>query len=247
MDLISLARRVVEERCPQASAAVLAGGSGTGRTTAASDLDIVVLMEVPPAPFRETVDHDGRPVELFCHTGESYEVFAVLETAAGRSPLLHMCAEGVLLFDRDGSGERMCDDARKRLAAGPKPLSPTQVEDQRYALTDLLDDLPDAPDADELLFTANRLLTLTAEHVLAVRGLWRSNGKWLLRRLRAADPGLSAALLSSYRQLVATGDPDAFTGAVRQALDTTGGRVFVGYRREGMPVHQRSAVTPSPR
>jgi len=42
------------ERFPDALAAMLAGSAGTALCTATSDLDILVFLGGPPAPFRET-------------------------------------------------------------------------------------------------------------------------------------------------------------------------------------------------
>ncbi|MFD2415712.1 hypothetical protein [Amycolatopsis pigmentata] len=60
---------------------------------------------------------------MFCHTRESFAACVERETAARRSPLPHMCGEGVLLVDRDGLGRRTPQEAHARLQAGPPPLS----------------------------------------------------------------------------------------------------------------------------
>lgn len=232
MDPVRIAREVVETRFPAARAAILGGSANTGRRTASSDLDLVVFLDGPPAPYRETTELDGVPVELFCHTAESYEGFAARETADRRSPLLHMCGEGVVLLDRDGFGLRTRADARARLRAGPPPLSATDLEDHRYLLTDLLDDLDGADDPDELVFIADRLVIAVAELVLLAGGRWRSHGKWLLRRLREADPATCRELLLGYRQVVCAGDPAPMRRVAAAVLDGVGGRLLVGYRRD---------------
>ncbi|UMP05048.1 nucleotidyltransferase domain-containing protein [Amycolatopsis sp. EV170708-02-1] len=232
MDPVRIAREVVETRFPAARAAILGGSANTGSRTAKSDLDVVVFLDGPPAPYRETIEHDGVPVELFCHTPESYEAFATQETASRRSPLLHMCGEGLVLLDRDGFGQRTQAEAQARLRAGPPPLSSTDLEDHRYLITDLLDDLDGADDPDELVFVADRLLIAVAELILLMGGRWRSHGKWLLRRLREADPKTCRELLLGYRQVVCAGDPTLLRQVVAVVLDGVGGRLLVGYRRD---------------
>ncbi|MEU9692339.1 nucleotidyltransferase domain-containing protein [Amycolatopsis japonica] len=232
MDPVQIARQMVEARFAGARAAILGGSANTGWRTAGSDLDIVVFLDGPPAPFRETTERDGVPVELFCHTSESYEHFAEQETANRRSPLLHMCGEGVVLLDRDGFGRRTRAAARARLDAGPPPLSATELEDHRYLLTDLIDDLEGADDPDELVFIADRLLIAVAELILLVGGRWRSHGKWLLRRLREAEPETCRELLFGYRQVVCVGDRAPMLRVAAGVLDGVGGRLLVGYRRD---------------
>ncbi|MFC3454299.1 nucleotidyltransferase domain-containing protein [Amycolatopsis speibonae] len=232
MDPVRAAHDLVTARFPGARAAILGGSANTVRRTPFSDLDIVVFLDGPPAPYRETTEHEGSPVEWFCHTPVSYEALVERETADRRSPLLHMCGEGVVLLDRDGFGHRTSEEARARLRSGPPPLSTAELEDHRYRLTDLLDDLDGADDPDELIFIADRLLIAVAELVLVVRGRWRSHGKWLLRRLREADPELSRELLLSYRNAVCAGDPEQLRRVSRDVLNGVGGRLLLGYRRD---------------
>jgi hypothetical protein len=197
-----------------------------------SDLDIVVILSGPPAPFRETAEFDSWVVELFCHTLESFIAFAENETAVRRSPLLHMFGEGVLLFDQDGVGRRTQKEASARLQAGPPPLSTKELEDRRYLITDLLDDLIGSSDHAESIFIANRLLTAVSELILAMQRCWQSNGKWLLRRVRNANPQTCEDLILGYRQLVCEGDATMLHQVAASVLDRAGGRMLAGYRRE---------------
>ncbi|MFI9453679.1 nucleotidyltransferase domain-containing protein [Amycolatopsis sp. NPDC052450] len=232
MDPVRTACDLVTARFPDARAAFLGGSANTMRRTPFSDLDIVVFLEGPLAPYRETTEHADLPVEWFCHTAESYDEFVERETSDRRSPLLHMCGEGVVLLDRNGSGRRTQEEALTRLRAGPPPLSRAELEDRRYELTGQLDDLAGADDPDELVFIADRLLVAVAELILVVRRRWCSHGKWLLRRLREADPETSRELLLGYRQVVCAADPDLLRRVAADVLDGVGGRLVVGYRRD---------------
>lgn len=102
MDAIAAARTVVDEHHPDARAAFLGGSVVTGRRTAMSDLDIVVLLHGAPAPYRASFRHDDWPVELFVHTEATWYAYVEREVRKRRSPLLWMCAAGLLLFDTDG-------------------------------------------------------------------------------------------------------------------------------------------------
>ncbi|MEG8182705.1 nucleotidyltransferase domain-containing protein [Nocardia terpenica] len=83
-----IARHLVRERFPQARAAWLGGSSVTGNTTATSDLDVTVLLAGPPAPYRESLHHGDRPVELFVQTEETLEFFQAGERARRRPTTL---------------------------------------------------------------------------------------------------------------------------------------------------------------
>src|ERR1022692_5262518 len=65
MDPVADAADLVRDRFPDALAAFLGGGVLSACRTATSDLDIVVLLAGPPAPYRESLQFRGWPVELF--------------------------------------------------------------------------------------------------------------------------------------------------------------------------------------
>lgn len=117
-DPVHTARELVQHRFPDARAVFLPGSVPTEHRAPTSDLDIVVLLAGPPAPSRESLAYRGRPVELFLQTETDGHSFADQETAKRRSPLLAMCADGMLLVDTDGLGVALQDEARERMAAG---------------------------------------------------------------------------------------------------------------------------------
>ncbi|MFD8805462.1 nucleotidyltransferase domain-containing protein [Streptomyces sp. NPDC059597] len=232
MELVEIARRLVGERHPGARAAFLGGSVVTERRTAMSDLDVVVLLDGEPAPYRVSLRWSGWPVELFAHTEASWEAYVGREVRRGRSPLLFMCAEGELLFDVDGVGMRIAAEARELVDAGPPAVSREEVDDLRYALTDLLDDLAGSGDRAERLFIATELARRSGELALVVRRSWRGGGKWLARRLEVAVPGLGDRLGRGVREVL-DGRDELLVSVVDEVLGEVGGRLWVGYRRGG--------------
>ncbi|MET8603538.1 nucleotidyltransferase domain-containing protein [Streptomyces rubiginosohelvolus] len=232
MDVLEVARAFVLERHPDALAAFLGGSVLTSRRTARSDLDVVVLLDGPPAPYRESLRYRDWPVELFVHTEDSWHSFVTPEIAQRKSPLLWMCADGALLLDADGTGARMAETAKRLAAAGPPPVTGTALEDARYALTDLLDDFGAVTDAGERLFVVAELVRRTGELALLTHGRWLGGGKWLARRLEPVAPDL-AARLDEAAQAALRGAPEGLTALVMEVLDAAGGPVWEGYRRSG--------------
>ncbi|AIJ15018.1 hypothetical protein SLITK23_34750 [Streptomyces lividans] len=147
------ARAVVEEQHPEARTAFLGGGVATGRRTAMSDLDVAVLLPGTPAPYRESLQYAGRPVEMSVHTEATWHAYIERELPTRGSPLLWMCADGLLLFDTDGLGARLAAQAWTLTAAGP-PVSAEEIDARRYAITDTLDDPAGRDDPRERLFIA---------------------------------------------------------------------------------------------
>ncbi|MZD05690.1 nucleotidyltransferase domain-containing protein [Streptomyces sp. SID5785] len=234
MEPIDAARAVVEERHPDARAAFLGGSVVTNRRTATSDLDIVVLLHGSPAPYRVSLRHGDWPVEMFVHTEETWHAYVDRELPKRHSPLLWMCAAGLLLFDVDGVGARLVAHGRKLIDAGPAPVPAEEIDDRRYAITDLLDDLTGSDDQSERLYIAVELVRRTGELALAVSGSWDGTGKWLARRLDAAQPGLTMRLHDGL-QGVLSGRAEPLVAVVDEVLDQAGGRFWAGYRRAGTP------------
>ena len=231
-DAIDAARAVIGEHHPAARAAFLGGSVVTGRRTATSDLDIVVLLHGAPAPYRASFHHSGWPVELFVHTEATWYAYVEREVSKRRSPLLWMCADGLLLFDTDGVGTRLAAEARKLTAAGPPTASAEEIDDYRYSITDLLDDLLGSADQGERLFIATELARRTGELALAVGGSWGGGGKWLARRLETTAPGLGVRLHQAVREVL-EGQVEPLVRVVDEVLEQAGGRLWDGYRRGG--------------
>lgn len=234
MDPIDAAHAVVEEHHPDARAAFLCGSVITDRRTTTSDLDIVVLLDGEPAPYRLSIHRHGWPVELLVHTEESWHAFVEREVRNRSSPLMWMCADGALLVDTDGVGARIKTHAKSLVAAGPPPMPVEEIENRRYALTDLLDDLAGCTDPGERLFISTELARRTAELALAVHNTWNGGGKWLARRLDGVAPGLGARLHTGVQQAL-DGRTAPLVAAVDDILNLAGGRLWIGYHRSGMP------------
>ncbi|MFJ5234173.1 nucleotidyltransferase domain-containing protein [Kitasatospora sp. NPDC088391] len=230
--LIAQARRLVAERFPDASAVLLAGSAATERARPTSDLDLAVLLPDGRTPYRETLRHEDRPVEVFAHTLDSLAEVRAFDAASRRAVVQQLYATGLVLLDRDGHAARLVEEARAELLTGPQPLPAARREDLRYALTDLLDDLGDAPDRWEAQAIAAETLRTAAELLGDHHRAWIGTGKWFPRRLLAADPERAARLLEGQHLLAGTGDPAPLLAAAREVLDLVGGPLSDGYRRE---------------
>lgn len=230
-DLIDQARRLVDERYPDALAAVLAGSAASGRAKASSDLDIAVLIADGGETCRETVRFEGRVVELFVHTQAGLAELSAADAASRRAVIHSMYAAGVVLFDPHGHGARARTRARADLLEGPPALSREAVETKRYGLTDLLADLADTEDRIERLAVAGAVLSSAADLLCDHRRAWVGTGKWFPRRLLEADADLGSALLAGHRRLCESGDSAVLAAAAEEVLALVGGPLSHGYRR----------------
>jgi hypothetical protein len=227
MDPVQDARALVAERFPEAIAAFLGGGILSARRTATSDLDIVVVVAGRPAPYRESLRWHGWPVETFVHDPDSLERYFGKDAARRRPTLARLCTDGVVLAGGQDTTDQIRERGRALLAAGPPPVTSTELDLARYGLTDLLDDLAGSADPGEIAVIGWHVWTGTAELALLAGGHWLGSAKWLLRELRAADPSLAEQLVA------AIGDPGRLTEAADEVLSRVGGRFWAGLKLAG--------------
>ncbi|GAA3772866.1 nucleotidyltransferase domain-containing protein [Streptomyces phyllanthi] len=226
---VEQAARLVATRYPDALAAVLGGSTARGRTTPTSDLDIAVLLPEGSVTRRETVRHGARTAEVFLHTPTTVEEFFASDTRSRRGTMLFIYAESLPVHDPDGRAAALVARARELLSAGPAPPAPQDLEGARYGLTDLLEDLVDTTDRHEQLAVADRVLRDAADLLTAHRNAWTGGGKWLPRRLLAADPILGRALLDGHLAVAEHADPVPLATAAQTVLTLVGGPLRDGY------------------
>jgi hypothetical protein len=206
LDPLDAAQRIVGERFPNVIAAFLAGSALTSRRTETSDLDIVVVLPGPPAPFRETLRLYGWVVELFVQTPTSLEYYWDLEAKGWRSILLRMCADSHIVATTGSSAADIQVEARRLLTAGQPLVSSEKLLYRRYALTDLLDDFRGTTDLTELVFISSALLSAAGKLILLSEGRWLGSSKWLSRHLADLDAGLLDRLVVGQLAVLAHGD-----------------------------------------
>ncbi|WP_277209235.1 hypothetical protein [Isoptericola croceus] len=198
--------------------------------TAGSDLDIVVCLPDDAAGHRASFRWRGWPVEVFANPEAGHRWFLEKETAQRKPTLARMIATGVQVAGAPGAAEMYQAECGALLEAGPTP-SDTALEDLRYSMTDLLDDLAYVRDSGEATVMRHLLWERTAHLALAAMGRWDGGGKWLLRELRAWDP------VWAVRWLGARDDGEALVALAKDTLEVAGGPVFEGYLRAAPVVY----------
>ena len=225
-DPVPDARDLVRERFPQARWAVVTGSVVTPHRTEGSDLDIVVVLpdHDPASPSRESLRWRDWPVELFIHDESTLWHYVDKDGQRRQASLIRMVAIGVPLLESTVDYQDRC---RALLAAGPGSLTADELDDARYSLSDLLDDLAHSTDPVETAINAADAWRATAQLACDLAGTWRGGGKWAVRELRAADPEFASRWASVRTQ------PSLVASLAREVLERAGGPLFEGYRRVG--------------
>jgi hypothetical protein len=236
---VEAAHRFVEAHFPECYVAFVASSVLRGEGTATSDLDIVIISGREDAPFRQSFMWEGWPVEAFVHTETSYLDFFARASGRYEPSLEMMCAEGVVLRDRDGLAARIKAIANRELEAGPEPLTQRGTDRLRYAITGLIDDFIGSERPEESFFIAHSLAEECVKLVLLRSGRWLGKGKWVLRALRRFDSAMAERLSAALSLFCSTGRKDDLIAFADDALEPVGGRLFEGYYDSGKKLQSK--------
>lgn len=229
-DPVAVARALLARRFPSAAIAFLAGSVIRGEGTDTSDLDIVVVFEQLPNAYRESLVWDKWPVELFVHDRETLQHFCEEDCWRDGVPSLPaMVSEGIALPNPSDLSKELKAYADNLIAAGPKPWGEREINDSRYAITDLVEDMKAPRSLDELHACATRLYSLVADHYLRSRQLWSARGKSIPRQLDRISPTLGITFREAFREVFEKGATERVFALCEEVLAPNGGWLFAGH------------------
>ena len=202
-----------------------------GNHTAHSDLDIVVLLETVPNAWRESLVISDWPIELFVHDLETLAHFNNLDCQERRPCLASMLADAVVIPEPSEVSARVKDWAVSILE-NPLSVSARALEDERYFLSDLIDDLRDPRPRAELIAIAARLHDQLGAFILSAHNRWSGAGKHLPRRLQEFDPALFEDFEQAFDAVFVDSNPAPLISLTERLLEPFGGLLFSGYRSD---------------
>jgi predicted nucleotidyltransferase len=227
--------KILAQQYQSASVAIVGGSIASGRATATSDIDLLLLFEHVENAWRETFKVEQQTVELFGHDLGTFEYFCRdVDRLGGRIPIAMMVLEGENLLPPSQEYSRLFSLAKKIYAEGPPALTPQDIDNRRYEITTLLEDLVDSTVTPETLAIAVKLYEALAHFNLRSRHAWTGVGKHLSRRLCARVPDIAEKLDHALRQIVNNADDGKceFSALAAESLAPWG-----GYLLEGFSIH----------
>ncbi|QIW18326.1 nucleotidyltransferase domain-containing protein [Bacillus thuringiensis] len=229
MKPMEAARSIITSQFPNCDVALLGGSVVRGEATKTSDLDIVIVDQNLTSCYRESFYSNGWPVEVFVHNFETYKTFFKMDCDRGRPSLPQLVSEGIVLKGENEIVEKLKREANDLLNKGPAKWTEEMMKQNRYFITDTLDDFIGASKREEELFIANLLADLLHEYVLRVNGKWLGNSKWFIRVLRKYDEQYADQFVAAFDHFYTTGEKRKLITFVEKTLEQYGGRMFEGF------------------
>lgn len=214
-------------RFPEAVAVFLAGSVMRGQGTETSDLDVVVLYPSLPSAHRESLVHQGWPVELFVHDPETLAYFFAADRQRGVPSLPAMVAEGFEMPGPTETSRYWKGEAQRLLDSGPPPWPQAELDAARYAITDVCDDLSSPRTSQHGMASACRLYEMLANFALRAHGRWSATGKSIPGQLERLEAGLAECYWQAFDQVFREQDPRPLLDLTERLLEPFGGRLFI--------------------
>lgn len=222
---------IIATKYPQAQVVFFAGSVMRGEGTETSDLDLVVIFDRLPQAYRESFIFDGWPIEAFVHDPETLRYFFYeIDRISGVPSLSAMVLEGVALPQGSALSAELKRLAKTVIDDGPPVWGETELQNSRYAITDLVEDMRAPRSRNELTASAAKLYTLLADHYLRSRQLWSARGKSIPRRLSVVSADFEVVFSESFRAVFEDGNTEKLIQLCEEVLRPCGGWLFGGYK-----------------
>lgn len=228
-----------EAKYSDASAIFLAGSVIRGEATAFSDLDLVVMYESVEQARRESFFYGGWPIEAFVHDENTLKYFFEdVDGPSGCPSLPKMVIEGFVIPNETELSNRVKNMAQQFVQAGPPKWDQQTLNNARYAITDLIDDLRAPRNNQEVRATGSQLYQPLADFYFRGQGEWSAKGKTIPRALEKFAPEMAEDFLGAFDLLFAQGDASAVVVLAEKILAPYGGFFFEGHELAA-PAHWR--------
>jgi predicted nucleotidyltransferase len=231
MNLPEDAKTFIQNHYPQAEVVILAGSFVRGEETSSSDFDIVIIDQSIKSSFRETHRQNGRIIEVFVHSYDSCLQWFDKDLDRKKPSLQNMVMEGVLVAGNDELLAELKAIAIKQIQNGPALFSQTELEDLRYLISDVLDDLIGSEASEEWIFIANDLVPPVLKLDMVMRGHWLASGKRIPRHYEAINRRGYKSLVAALHCLYSKASKKELIGWAYDILNQYGGRLDQGYCR----------------
>ncbi|SHJ84533.1 Nucleotidyltransferase domain-containing protein [Anaerobranca californiensis DSM 14826] len=229
--LVAVREYVLKEH-PNAFLAILAGSVVRGESTETSDLDIVIINEGEEPPYRKSVIYQKWPIELFVYNQKAYKEQCQREVEKAKPFLLTMILEGIPIIDRDKNFHILKREGEEILKKGPRELSPKEIDNYRYTITTLLEDLKGSENHYEGIFIVNKLSMLLAEFIMRLNRRWIGDGKWAYKLLKEFDEEIADKFTESFSQFYSNDNKEHIIRFTEEILVPVGGLLFEGIKKE---------------
>lgn len=230
---LSTIKKLVSERYKDAFAIFWAGSVSKSQGTKKSDLDLVIVYEKLPRAYREAFIYEGWPIDAFIHDGDTLHYFFEESRAnSGISGLIHMILYGKEITPASDFSENLIKLAKQFQERGPAKWTKEQIDNERFLITDTLDDIECPKSRAEQLASTAWLFEALSRFYFRAQRKWCASGKSIVRYLEQDNPKFSEEFSASFEKVFQTGETCDLRQLTQKILQPHGGLLWDGYQSE---------------
>ena len=228
---VEVAKNVLRERFPNALLAFVAGSFNRGEATSFSDIDLVVVFEKLEFAWRESFTFDQWPIEAFVHDPETLNYFfREVDGKDGVPSLPSMVLEGSVIPENHELAFNLKSLAKQVLDEKPSEWSEETIYQQRYGITDLIDDLREPRNTLEAYIVIGSLHEMLGNFYFRTKRMWSASRKHIPRQMLKLDPQFGKQWVQAFEKAY-MGDYSNLITFTEELLKPYGGLLFDGYKR----------------
>ena len=224
---LNVIQKLMQERYVGSKVIFWAGSVAQNKGTSSTDLDLVIVYDNLPNAYREAFVYNNWPIDAFVHDPKTLLYFYNhLDIPSFMPALPSMIAMGIQIPENTSFGKQLQSDALQALNHFPT-LNEKNLENRRFHITDMLDDLKSSKSSHEKMAISFALYENLAEFYLLVNEHWIGTGKQLVRALEEANIQLSQEFYETFSDL---GDIKKISDFVEKILEPYGGLLWDGFK-----------------
>ncbi len=197
---LDVIKKLINERYQDAKAIFWAGSVSKGQGNEASDLDLMIFYERIHNASREAFIYDGWPIDAFINDIETLRYF--LEESRrgnGISGSIYMILNGLEITTPTEFSNTIKSVAQEIFALGPVSWKKTQIDKERFLITDMLENIKYPQSREEQIASASWLYEALSQFYFRSQNKWRASGKSIIRYLNQDNPDLAKEFVNSLK------------------------------------------------
>ena len=227
---LKIIHNIINEHYPDAKAVFWGGSAAHHEETEGSDLDLVIILESLDKAYHETFIYEEWPVDVFVHNPDTLlAYFKDTESENYVIELIYKIIDGYEILKTNQLAKKIIANAKYYAKLGPCKWPQSQIDKQRFLLTDIWYDIKFPKNKQEQVASAIHLFESLIQFYFRAQQKWPACGKSLLRLLTKDNPKLALEFSKSVERFFQKNDISGIEKLVLEVLSPYGGLLWEGY------------------
>lgn len=232
-EILSLIKSLHQQKYGSAKAVFWTGSVAKGDYTPNSDLDLIFVYDKLSHAYREAFVFGGWKIDAFIHDIATLRYFfEKCDKSSGILALPKMVLEGIEVTSPSSFSKNIKRMAKATIDAGPPLWNKTDIDKERFFITDKLDDILTPKNRESQIASAAWLYEALAQFYFRSKGKWAASSKSIISFLQNEDKELAEEFCGAFDGLFKNSGTEKLEILVNKILAPYGGLLWEGYRSD---------------